>query len=482
MNKKALLALLLAVTMLLSGCALIEKDMTVDRATPVITLGDAVINKGEILDRMNYELTNMQYVYSMYGMEYDVTDPAVIADAQEMVISEYITEIVTVNKAAELGLDQLTEDEAAQVEEKVAETWNGYRDEVLTYYLADSELTGDALEAEIINMLASFGIRFEDLEASEKAAFVQQKLQDYVQAGVEVDEAEVQTYYNQLVETDKQAWAEYPEDFGDSFNNGYSIYYRPAGYRLVKQILVKYNAEDEAAINTLSNRITTLNNTVANQLVALNSFDAETLNSLRECVQTTVQPADDSLAATAMLETEVSFPEGMDETVAAQVTALVEAEAQRAFYQAQLEKVEAQAVAAIDAEADEVIAQLAAGADFDEMIALHNDDRGMQEGSPLAETGYAVSNDMTSFDEPFKAAAMALENVGDVSPKTLGAYGYYIIQYAADVEEGAVPLADVYDTVHNELLESKKTNVYETQMAQWVAAANAKVDLNALKD
>ena len=43
--------------------------------------------------------------------------------------------------------------------------------------LREKKLTGDALEAEINSMLATFGIRHEDVEASEKAAFVQQKLQ-----------------------------------------------------------------------------------------------------------------------------------------------------------------------------------------------------------------------------------------------------------------------------------------------------------------
>ena len=46
MHKKALLACLLAVALLLSGCALIEKDAAVDRATEVIRVRDTVYTKG----------------------------------------------------------------------------------------------------------------------------------------------------------------------------------------------------------------------------------------------------------------------------------------------------------------------------------------------------------------------------------------------------------------------------------------------------
>ena len=38
MRKKALLAALLALTLLLSGCALIVKDQAVDNATPIIRM------------------------------------------------------------------------------------------------------------------------------------------------------------------------------------------------------------------------------------------------------------------------------------------------------------------------------------------------------------------------------------------------------------------------------------------------------------
>ena len=67
MNKKALLALMLALTMLLSGCTLLVKDQEVDDSTEIVRLGDTVYTKGEVNSRVNAYLEEEAYFYSMYG-------------------------------------------------------------------------------------------------------------------------------------------------------------------------------------------------------------------------------------------------------------------------------------------------------------------------------------------------------------------------------------------------------------------------------
>ena len=62
MQKKALLALLLALTLCLSGCALIVKDEAVDAATVILTFGDKTVTKGEILKAAEEELLNTSYM------------------------------------------------------------------------------------------------------------------------------------------------------------------------------------------------------------------------------------------------------------------------------------------------------------------------------------------------------------------------------------------------------------------------------------
>ena len=132
-------------------------------------------------------------------------------------------------------------------------------------------------------------------------------------------------------------------------------------------------------------------------------------------------------------------------------------------------------------QADDILAQLKDGADWDTLMAEKTDDPGMQEGAPTAATGYAVSEGFTAMDEAFVNAAMALKNVGDVSPKTRGMYGYYIIQYTSDVPEGPVPLEELRDIITEAELSAKKQAAYEEALGLWVAEADAKVNYDALK-
>ena len=78
-----LLAVMMAMILLLSGCALVVKDEAVDKATEVIRMGVQVITKGEVLAQAQNELDYMAYFYQMYGYSYDVTDPENIASARE---------------------------------------------------------------------------------------------------------------------------------------------------------------------------------------------------------------------------------------------------------------------------------------------------------------------------------------------------------------------------------------------------------------
>ena len=78
---------------------------------------------------------------------------------------------------------------------------------------------------------------------------------------------------------------------------------------------------------------------------------------------------------------------------------------------------------------------------------------------------------------------MALENVGDVSPKTRGSSkGYYIIKYVGDVEEGPVDLDTVSETIKAELWTADKTSFWNETVERWVTEAKPKIDKKALND
>lgn len=477
MQKKALLALLLALMMTLSGCALIQKDMEVDRSTVIIRVGDTVFTKGEIQDEVNYQLAYMSYYYSMFGLSFDVTNPDNVADVRSQVIDMLVENAVLEAKAAELGLDQMTEEEQQEITARADEAWENNRETIRNSYFSDTELEGEELDAAIDERADEMGVTYDLVMENQTKAYALEKLRASITDPVTVTDEELQARFDERVESAKNTYASNLSSYGVSVNNGSTVYYRPAGYRMVKQILIRFAEEDSEAIDGYRSGLTAANNTVTSQQNLLSSLAVDNVDELVSQVAVTLDPeTGDVTAATA------SFTGELSEEAIAAVEELAKAQAQQAFYTNKVEEATRTAFANIAEEADEVLAQLEAGADWDELSAEHNDDPGMQAGAMNAETGYAVCEGFTSFDAAFTTAAMAIPKVGLWSDKTQGSYGYYIIQYTSEVEEGPVALDDVREVISSEVLDEKQNAAYEAQVAEWVTEANAKIDLNALKD
>lgn len=506
MHKKALLALLLAVTMLLSGCALIEKDEAVDRATEIIKVGDNVHTKGEIQDQVNYQLNYMSLIYSMYGMSYDTTDADNISSVTDSVIDSLIENDVKNMKIKELGLDQLTEEETAELENEIAEDWQSTRDQVQSYYLSDTELTGDELEKAIDETCEEYGITYEAVVESTKETYLQNKLKSETVKDVTVTDEELQTELDSKAESAKTTYTNSPASYGTAVNNGTTVYYRPAGYRMVKQILVKFTENDQAVIDELTTLHSNAETAVTEATTALTDLGVEDADALAAQVTVTVEAAveatedaatttdlvatDTDLTATAtdltvknanVTDVTTAFTEEVTDEVAEAAKTLAQAKAEEAFYADQLAAAKTQAYANIAAKADEILAKIPGG-DWDTLMAEYTEDPGMQGDAATAKTGYAVSEATTNMDTAFTTAALALANVGDVSDKVEGIYGYYIIKYESDVAEGPVSLDEVRDTLTESVLTTKQNNTYDEAVEKWVSEANATVDRNALNN
>lgn len=496
MRKKSLLALLLAVAVLLTGCALVEKDPEVDRATEIIRVGDTVYTKGQVQDEVAYQLSYMNYIYSMYGMAFDANDPETIAQAQQQVIDYLIEEAVLTQKIDELGLSTLTEEEQAALDAQVEAAWTQNLASVKASYFADTELAGEELDAALTAKCEELGVTRESLVKAETAYLLQDKLYNHIVKDVTVTDEELLAAYTENVEADRATFETTPSAYGARINNASTTaYYRPAGYRMVKQILVEFTPDDLALLNEVEGLIAEQKAAVTAAETALTNLgvaDADTL--LTKVTVSMAQPAMAvSFLATATnltnpvatqapaMDVTAAFDDTVDEATAAAVKSLAEAKALLAFYQHQLTTATNNAFANLDAEADAIIAQLKEGADWDVLMAEKTDDPGMKEGAATAITGYAVCEGFASFDEPFVTAAMALKNVGDISPKTRGAYGYYIIQYAADVAEGAIPMEEVQEELTAAQLTTKQEATYDQAIAQWVTESNATVNYEALK-
>ena len=472
MQKKALLALLLVLTMILSGCSLIVKDEAVDAARVVIRVGDDTYTKAQVQAQIQNQVNYMTALYSRYGLSFDSTNADVMSSLTDNVLNSLVERSVLLAKAKELGLDQLTDEEKTKIEENTASQLDSLRKSAATEFSLDLETQLDEINAK----LDEIGYTEEVVRKGMTESLLITKAEDYAVKDVTVTEDEIVADFNSKVEAAKTSYESDLSAYGKAVLNGTTVYYRPAGYRNVKQILIKYSDEDSALVSNIQTALDNAANVMAKLGVA-------NMDELANQVTVTLKPATETPTATVEVESSVSaFEEGLDETVAATAVTIAEAKAKRAFLEQQLADAKAKALANITPEADEVLAALAEGQDWDTLAEAHNDDPGMKAGAVNAAIGYPVCEGFTQFDAAFVEGAMALQKVGDYSDKIEGSYGYYIIQYTSDVVEGAVDMETVHDTISSSLLSSKQSTVRDEVVAQWVKDANATINKDILND
>lgn len=468
MQKKALLALLLAVTLMLSGCALVVKDADVDAVQEVIRIGDKSYTKGEIIPMVDsqlaynaeyYEYMSQYYYGSSYG--YDVTDPANISEAQDAVLNGLVeNEVKNAHITAE-GLDVLTEEETANIASTAQEDYDTYRSMVEMYDFSGSELEGDELSAAIDAKMEEYGYKLETFEEQEKQQVISDKLTAFVTKDVTVSDDEIKADFDAKVAADKDTYAEDASSYANAMNNGTTLYYAPEGVRLVKQILIGFHDEDKTTVSELETRISDADKAISDAQMVIDEANAILAD----------EAADETAKTTAQ--------ENM--TAAEGDKAAAEQDKEQA--QKDLEAAKASALSNLDEEADAVLTALETGADWDILMAEKTADPGMLSGK-TAETGYAVCEGMTNFDPIFTEAAMKLEKIGDVSPKAgSDLYGYYIIKYVGDVTPGEAEMTEEITTeIHDNLLQNAKDQCYADTIARWVEEAGAVIHKDILNN
>ncbi len=458
MRKKALLAALMAMILLTSGCALIVKDEAVDAATPVIRMGDQVITKAEVKAQVESELYQQASWYQMFGQSFDYTDPANIAAAQESAIEALKKDMVLNAKAKELGFDQLTAEDEASIKENAQKDLDSIISQAKNYVENAEGMSEEELTEAATKQAEESGYTLDAYVNYEKGNLISKRLKDYTIQDVAVTDEEIQAEYESKVAANKETYAEKPGSWATAANNGTTLYYTPAGVRRVKQILTKFKDEDQAAIDEANKQLTEAN-------TALSTAQAK-VDSAQSAVDAEGITDEDKAAAEETLNAAKQELDEADKALLAANEA-VTAATDKAF-------------ANLDEEVDAILASLdAEGADWQAIMDEKNQDPGMKSN----EKGYAVAADMTGFDSAFVEAAMALEKPGDHSGKVKGtSYGYYIIRYEGDEAEGPVDLETVKEGISSTLLKNKQDDTYDAAVAEWVEAAGIKVDLNALKD
>ncbi|MCE5343218.1 MAG: peptidylprolyl isomerase [Eubacteriales bacterium] len=455
MRKRIFLAVLLIAALVLStSCGLIQKDAAVDAQTAIIEVAGKTITKAEVKTAVENTLSYQQYIYSMYGMTFDATDATNISDAQDTAISALIQQAVVDQKVTALGFDTFTADELTEMQTSVDTTYTGYVSSIKTNYFADTTLTGDELDKAVQAKMVELGYPDKDtLLASKKATQAEANMKASIVKDLAVTDEEIQTEYDAKVEAAKSSYADSLSQFGTDITNGTTIYYRPAGYRYVKNILRKLSDADSTTISDLQTQLTTKQTDLTTNTTSIAALPADATTDTEDQAKSRV-----SLTAQK-----------------------AELEAAIADLQSQQDAAKATAYAALQPTVDEIVAKLAAGEDFDALMTEYNEDTGMQ-SEPAKTNGYPVCAGDTNWVDAFTEAAMTLTKIGDVSAPFRTDYGIHIVKYISDISEGAVPLADVKDTISASVLTTKQDALYTSTVSQWVTEANAKIYKDRLAD
>ena len=130
------------------------------------------------------------------------------------------------------------------------------------------------------------------------------------------------------------------------------------------------------------------------------------------------------------------------------------------------------------AKAQAVLAKINGGMDFTEAMIAYNEDSSTPE---KMEIGYPIAESSAMYGDEFKAGAMALENIGDVSGVIVTDYGYFILRYADDFAAGAADFEARKDIETEEALTNKKNDAYSAYIDAMIEKAGVVInDLSPL--
>ena len=454
MRKRAFLAFILVAALLMTaGCSLVVKDEEVDKQTVIIDVAGQQITKEQVLTATQNVLDYQSYMYYLYGQNFDATSETNISAAREQAMNGLIQDVIIGQKEEELGLMTFTAEEQDEINKSVDTMYQGYADSVKSAYFAQTELTGEALDTAISEKMVELGYGSkEDLMKSQQASKAYDKLKQSVVKDVTVTDDEIQADYDSKVASAKETYQSNLSAYGSAVQSGSAVYYAPAGYRYVKNLLRKLGDEDSKAISDMNTQITDKQTQLSNVESSISDLGEATAEETEEQKKSRA----DLESTKATLDTEIA-------DLQKKLTETTEAAYQK-----------------LQPTIDEIQQKLAAGESFDSLLETYGEDTGMQ-SSPAKEKGYLVCESSTNWATEFTKAAMALEKIGDVSPAVRTSFGIHLIQYASDLAEGAVPLADVKDEISTALLTSKQDELFNTTLEQWVTDAHAKIYEDRLK-
>ena len=259
---KRILALTIAALMALSACAFAEEEdlaaqleaantriaeleAQIETYTVAAKYDGGVVSVEEVEEQYAY-LVNM---YAQYG--YDISS---YADYYvEDIIRQIVEFRVQLQKAAELGLDQFTEEEEAAFAEQAQAEY----DSMVEAYKSQFTGTDEEVLQQTEDFLASQDYTVDTVIGYLKEDTLLNRVYAYAIQDVSLTDEAVSQEYDARVAADQEAFAADLSQYEDAVNSGTTVYYTPEGFRAVKHILLLPSEEAQTELDSLNSQLST---------------------------------------------------------------------------------------------------------------------------------------------------------------------------------------------------------------------------------
>ena len=192
----------------------------------------------EVIPEFNDQLTTQ--IFGGYSAE------EVSGSVLQSVLTDMTAQKLVALKAAELGLDKLTDEEEKDIQ---ARALADYQDQI-AYYTAFVDKTGKTPEQVNADaeqyMREDAHITLESIAEELRRALPAQKYRDYVCKDITVTDAEVQAHYDERLAEQKESFTQYPEEYEFAHNDGQTILFNLDGYRAVRNLLLTFESDEDA--------------------------------------------------------------------------------------------------------------------------------------------------------------------------------------------------------------------------------------------
>ena len=249
-NGTRLVALLVALLLLASGCSIIKIGQDSSNGDDVVL---AEMKDGQVtLAQAQAEFDEVLAYYESYGVALDNEEDIAYVKAD---ILDWLSEdIVMQNKAKELGLYESTPEQAEAITQQAKQDFADMVEYYMLFFSTGEEgETEESLRQEVIDTLREDQGYTEDIAVQDALEMAwQERLYDYATKDVEPTEEDIQATYEEMVALDQENYQEDPYNFEYAALSGSTIFWYPEGYRTVKHILLSFTDEQVEALADLS--------------------------------------------------------------------------------------------------------------------------------------------------------------------------------------------------------------------------------------